>query len=152
MTNKKALHSLQSQFYKPGGELFLASKKHLINKYQGRLSNNDISKWLNRQDVVQLFRSDSKPSSRWRNVVYSYKPRMLVSMDLLDYSKSPSQNHRYILGILDTMTRFLWTYPQKSKTAKETLTNFRKWLKNLPLRKFLRRLSFDLGGEFAEIK
>jgi len=70
------------------------------------------------------------------------------SADLVDMSAYASENNgkKWLLNIVDTMSRFAWSVPMKSKTAEETLRSFKQVLETSGRQP--RKIWFDRGSEF----
>lgn len=46
-------------------------------------------------------------------------PGRIISIDLIDMSKQPDKNNKYILNAIDIFTKKAWAYPMKTKNASE---------------------------------
>ena len=80
-----------------------------------RIYRAQIEKWLKSQKIYQIFKKPQKKKSTRQ--IYSSKKGKLFQIDLIDFSKKPSGEYRYILMIIDTFTRKLFAKPLINKTA-----------------------------------
>ena len=78
--------------------------------------------------------------------VYSKRARYLIQMDLLEFRKYARENrdYNYILCAIDAFTKKLWTFPLKSKSAKEVHNNVFWFL----MRERPEKIQTDQGTEF----
>ena len=58
--------------------------------------------------------------------------------------------NKYVLVLIETTSRRLFTYPLKTKSAKEVLEAFKKFLKDCNEK--IDNLTMDSGGEYSEVK
>jgi len=77
-------------------------------------SRREIAEFLKNQKLQQVYTKAKKPNS-----VSSFKPvRPIHSLaaDLIDFSKKRSLHYGYILVVIDTFSRYMWTRPLSNKT------------------------------------
>ncbi len=102
----------------------------------------------------QVFNRVKIPVGKFDHGSYHYA-LMADLMDMSRYSRS-NGNHRYILNILDFHSKYVWSYPLKTKTPKEIAPLIEKTLLSLrgideaPMEILFIRFIVDDGGEFKK--
>jgi len=107
------------------------------------ISSNQISVWLSRQEVWQLNRKVSRITSS--RPIRSSKIKAVLQMDLIDFSSRPYRGFNYILNVVDVFSRYIWSYPIKTKTPNSVALHINALLQAHPEIKVLQT---DNGGEF----
>ena len=82
------------------------------------LSKGRIRKWLSKQDVYTNYKSVKRKFQRQRVVV----PRRFHQLDgdtrsMIRYQKD-NNGYKYVLVLIDILSRFAWVYALKSLTGK----------------------------------
>lgn len=108
------------------------------------VSRQEIKTWLQSQPTYTIH----KPRRIYipRNKTYVTTANEVFQADLIDLRSLRRHNkgHKYILTVIDVLSKYAWSFPLKNKTSKEVLTAFKKVIKE---RKPL-RLNVDQGSEF----
>ena len=125
-TREASLADLRAQYYAVGGPLAYASLADLYRVFRDRLSRKDIREFLSSQNVHTLF-----PGPRVRprkfNQYYIYRRRNQLQADLVEVSPgtvTDNDGFRYIITILDSFSRRIWTRELKNKTGPHVLDVF----------------------------
>jgi hypothetical protein len=106
------------------------------------ISVRAIQNWLGEQELYQI-NKQPKISKATRPTYASKKG--YFQMDLLDYSKKPFNNHKYILNVIDIFSRYLYTFPLLNKSADLVKS---KILELINRGVHISVLQSDLGTEF----
>lgn len=108
-----------------------------------------VREFLNRQNVYTLHKPVKRKFARNRTVALGKDTDFQA--DLIDVSRIARYNNgnKYILSVIDVLSKFAWAIPVKNKTAEEVIKGFKKVLKSgrKPW-----RLYTDAGGEFVNRK
>ena len=93
--------------------LYELAQKHKIN-----LSQKQIKKWYDDQQVNQIYKQPTVKPIYQSIIAVNYKPGT-IQMDLLDINKFKAQNKgvKYLLVIIDVQSRYVWVFPIKNKKA-----------------------------------
>ena len=84
---------------------------------------NQIAKWLKAQKIYQLFKKPQRQKATRQ--IYSSKKGKLFQIDLIDFSKKPTGEYKYILMVIDTFTRKLFAKALINKTAENVSKNIK---------------------------
>lgn len=108
-----------------------------------------IKKWLSRQETYTLFKQARKKFKR--NSVPAVGLHYQYEADLADMTKYASDNdgYKFILTVLDTFSRYGWSEPVKSKSARDVGEALSRILAKAPHPEIFRS---DKGGEFVNRK
>ena len=91
--------------------------KYILEKYpEQNISRRAIADYQSKQPVYQVFRQRKAPTSTRPTV--STKVNSIIQIDLIDYSNQPQKRFKYILNIIDVLSRKVWLIPITNKTAK----------------------------------
>ena len=108
------------------------------------ISKSQVRKWLRAQDSYSFHKPSRKPKTT--NILVSNIDEQW-SADLIDMSEFSKANEdiKYILLIVDTFSKFMWTVPLKNKSSKSVTQAFTDVFDDgrIPL-----RLRTDKGQEF----
>ena len=119
-------------------------KLYRFVKSQGKkISKGKIRKWLSKQTVYNKHREVRRNFKRHRIIV----PRKyyMFDADTVNMTRYAKHNaYKYILVIMDAMSRFAWTHPLKTLTGKEMI----KALKTVLPEHLPQNFHSDLGSEF----
>lgn len=117
----------------------------LNRKYPGQFSLADVKKWLSNQDAYAI----------QRQVRHRFKtPNVRVSAldeqfqaDLADVSNLSKENSgtKFLLFVIDVLSKFLWVKPLKNKTAKSVIEAMSEIFRERKPKK----LQTDKGSEFV---
>lgn len=121
----------------------------LYRAFQGKVSKNEIRKWLSGVDAYTLHKPARRKFPTNRVVVYSIDQQWQA--DLMDVSALQTYNdgYRYILICIDIFSKWAWAIPLKTKRGGEVVDAFRLIL--LSGRK-PKSLQTDQGSEFKNFK
>ena len=113
------------------------------------VTKNDVRQWLKSQDVYTLHRPARRNFPR-RKVFVSLIDEMWESdlIDMKDFDKF-NEGYRYLLVVIDSLSKYLMVEPLERKTADMTIKGFSKILKNGRKPQCMRS---DRGGEFVGLK
>ncbi|GFU87493.1 uncharacterized transposon-derived protein F54H12.3 [Trichonephila clavipes] len=105
---------------------------------------NHVQKWLSQQGVYTLHKPIRYKFQRRKTIAYGINE--LWQSDLLDMQKLSRYNegYRYILTIIDVMSRFLRAFPVKDKKASTTKQVLQKVFKKVKPKNF----QTDKGTDF----
>ncbi|GFX90526.1 uncharacterized transposon-derived protein F54H12.3 [Trichonephila clavipes] len=105
---------------------------------------NDVQKWLSQQDVYTLHKPVRYKFQRRKTIAYGINE--LWQSDLLGMQKLSRYNkgYRYILTIIDVMSRYLRDFPIKDKKASTIKQVLQKVFKKVKPKNF----QTDKGTEF----
>ena len=105
-----------------------------------------VKKWLQEQETYSLFKRAKKKFKR--NHVPMVRIDYQWEADLADMNKYSTENdgYKYILVIIDTFSRYVWTRPLRSKSTKDTAEAFEDVFKEGRIPDILRT---DAGKEFT---
>ena len=105
-----------------------------------------VKAWLEQQETYSLFKRARKKFKR--NQVPMVRIDYQWEADLADMNKYSDENdgYKYILVIIDTFSRYVWTRPLKSKSTKDTAEAFEDVFKEGRTPDILRS---DAGKEFT---
>ena len=111
-----------------------------------KVTTAKIKDWLESQETYSLFKRSRRKFKR--NTVPIVRIDYTWEADLGDMQKYSDENDgfRFILLIIDTFSRYVWTRPLRTKTTKETAEAFEDVLKEGRSPDILRS---DAGKEFT---
>lgn len=146
---KAQLNMLDKIYYKEGYTLGRTSLFNVLkDKYKNPPSERQVGEWLREQKIDQLYKPTRKSGG-----VSVFKPTLpfnSLSADLIDFTNKPARQYRYILVVIDNFSRFMYTQPMTSKTAKTTSKAMEKILDKIveDHDKVPRYILGDDGSEF----
>ena len=120
-------------------------KLYRFTKSEGKnISKGRVKKWLSEQNIYNKHKPIRYNFKRTRVVV----PTKLYQFDadtvsMVRYVKD-NNGYRYILILIDVLSRYAWTFPLKSLTGKEMVRALTQTLVKLP-----QKLRTDSGSECA---
>lgn len=112
------------------------------------VSKADLSEWLLKQEVNTVH-SDAKRKYETRRVIVSAIDYQWDA-DLANMEKYHDENdgYKYFLLAIDILSKYVWTFPLKSKTSGEVT----RVMKSLFQKEKPTNLRTDKGGEFTNYK
>lgn len=136
--------STLKDFYLDPKTGFLGRSK-LISKLKGSVPTREINDFYDRLDLAQIYSTNTPTYGR----IYADKPGRLVA-DLVDMSNFAPHNHGYkwLLNIIDTHTRYAWSFPLKSKSPNNVVVGIKAAVNALTKPEKI-TLTTDTGSEFA---
>lgn len=121
---------LESIYYDPGHAAAYAGLDKLYRtvRKEGRfvLSRDKIEKWLLKQEDYAVHREDRPNFERRRVVVPFVDYQWDVDTANMDYYKKDNDGYAYFLLAIDIMSKYVWTVPLRTRTAKEMVVAFKK--------------------------
>lgn len=104
----------------------LVKKAH---KKKINLTAKQIKEWLDKQKVSQIFKQSKK--KEYYSITAPTVGKIVVDLlDLSNYSHE-NQGYRYLLNFIDIYSRYVWSFPLKSKTPDEIVSYFVKVIKDI---------------------
>ena len=116
---------------------------HLKLKYPN-IKLKDVTKWLNDQDVYNLFKQIKRKFPRLPILVNKMNEQWQIDLMDITWMSKYNEGYRYLLNVIDCFSRYAWVVPVKTKSANEITDAFRKILQtNQP-----EKIQSDQGKEF----
>jgi len=149
MSESAAQKLLQKIYYNPQNLAYLGSVKSLVEaakKESPSVQRKDVLAFFKKQRVNQLWRP--RPSKRFaRNPFVIRGPGINFQLDIAYFDQFAGSNggRKYALVAVDAFSRKAYAFPQRTKTAAETLTNFKRLVRACPS---IQSILTDLGKEF----
>lgn len=123
-----------------------ALKRATGNSY----TSKEIKEWLKGEDTYTLHKPIRHHFRRRRIIVHGIDAQW--EADLVDLSKIAKHNHsyRYLLTVIDTLSKFAWAIPLKTKTGVELVSAFSQIISKSQRKPSA--LRSDKGSEFLNAK
>jgi hypothetical protein len=138
---------LTNIYYNPKHPASYGSVNTLLKYAKRRFETiklDEVRKWLSEQLAYTLHR----PARKFflRNKIYVSHVNEQFQADLVDMQEYSSQNagYKYLLTVIDCLSKYLWVFPLKSKNPTNIVNAFKEIFKE---RKCL-KLQTDRGTEF----
>jgi len=121
---------LSDAYYNPGGKASYGGVKRLIDS-AGHLPKKDVVDWLAGQDSYTLHKPIRRTYRRQKTIVSSIDSQWQA--DLSDMVKIARHNddNKYMLVVIDVLSKYLWVTPIKSKSGKDLTESFSSILSEL---------------------
>ena len=134
-------------YHTPGHPTAFAGVSKVVEYYNGRASQEFITKVLESSNVYTRHREYKQP--KYYNPYYVYRQREQVQADLIDVQDLARHNDnvRYLLLFIDLFSRKVWVVPLDNKSSSSTRDGIRTWLDSLGTRK-CEIFATDSGREF----
>lgn len=152
---RKAPEGNKPVFAAAGGVSAPKLRSIILNKYGKSIPLKTVKQWLDDQTLYQRTRIPKRAPKTARHKYYVTKPHALHEADLLVMDPSRGRkpgSKKFILGIIDGMSRFLVMRPLTKKDAQNTLEAFKDIYEgsdDSPFKgHFPKRLQTDNGSEF----
>jgi len=115
-----------------------------------KVSENQLKNWLSTQDTYTLHKPVRHHFKRKRILVSDIDEQW--EADLVDLSGLAryNKNFKYLLTVIDTLSKYAWAIPLKTKTGNELVSAFSKLLRTS--KRVPEKLRSDKGGEFINKK
>lgn len=129
-----------------------------IMHYDRPIPFQNVVNWLQKQPIAQRTKRRRRKTKGTHHYYYVVKPDAVHEADLLYMDPSKGRRKgtkRYILGVIDCMSRVLATAPMRKRDADETLRAFKIIYEGdkSPLKgHFPKMIQSDLGSEFINKK
>jgi hypothetical protein len=144
--------SVKKEYSKLGGPVAFSGRSKIKQYFHGKATSGEVDKQLEQIDTYTTKRQAKRVSVH--NPYFVWDKRKLMQADLIDFTvdlKLVAANGgvRYLFCMIDTLTRFLFVRPMKTKAAPDVITAFKSILSES---KSFQRLLTDRGGEWANKK
>ena len=123
-------------------KLYSVAKKVIPN-----LKLKDVEKWMFDQDSYTLFRQSKKRFPRLPILVDKVDEQWQADLMDMSWVAKQNENNKYILVIIDCLSRYAWATPVKDKSAKTMIEAFKVIIKSSERKPD--KLQTDQGKEFV---
>ena len=140
---------LEDLYYDPTSPVGYSGNRDKFYKY----AKKEIPT-ITRKHVYEYFSRQKAYTNRAR-AKYKFKRRQVVSYDIYDLAMTDlgdlsslqrfNSGYRYILIVVDVLSKMVWTRALKRKTGKETTEAMADIFKSLPKGKMFMRMQSDAG-------
>lgn len=140
----RVLRAVKRAYVTPGHPVALSTPSRVAKHFSIPLSS--AKETLEEIDGYTLHREYKQP--RVYNPIYVHKRREQVQADLIDIGQLSAENGgvKFLLVLIDVMTKFVWLYPIRDKSASSMVSALRRWLNEIDVAP--QRLKTDQGREF----
>jgi Integrase core domain/Chromo (CHRromatin Organisation MOdifier) domain len=144
---------LRSIYYDPHNKASFSSTQKLYAEAKKRdpsITLQAVKEWLQSQLNYTLHKPVRRTWKRNRVIVHGINEEFQA--DLVDMQKYSRQNkgYRWILTVIDVLSKFAWVIKLKSKQAKDVVPAFRDFFEKLRLiDRVPEKLRTDRGSEFT---
>jgi len=137
---------IQTDYTSPGHPIAYSSPAAVAQFYN--ISRERAASILNRVDTYTLHREYKRPSQF--NPFYVHGRREQVQADLIEIGSIAAHNDgvRYLLLLIDIMTKRVWLYPLENKRGASVAAALRRWIDELGGADLPKLALTDLGKEF----
>lgn len=140
------LHDVYYNLSSPACYSGLNSVYKEAKKRVSSIKISDVKKFLQLQDTYTLHKSARRNFSRNKTVALGIDSDWQADLcDLKNLAKY-NDGYKYILTVIDVLSKYAWAIPIKNKTPLATANGFRKILKSSGRKPW--QLYTDKGGEF----
>ena len=132
LTKEEALEQLKKDYTNPAKPIGFAGISAIYKYFKGVLPVKAIKAFLNSRYVYTRHREWKKPYRK--NCIFSYAPRQIVEIDLLQFSPQlarANQNHHFLLVAIDIFTRYVFARFVRTKAAQDIVPAFESILKEM---------------------
>ena len=144
----RGIHSYLSKiYYDPAHPGSFGGVQALRRVTDGRVSNKDLTRWLSTQDTFTLHKPARRRFNRRRIVVSTIDEQWESDLIDLRHLSKYNKNFKYLLTVIDTLSKFGMVQAIKRKTGKDLIRAFSKIMSSSQ-RKPL-NLRTDMGTEFT---
>jgi transposase InsO family protein len=147
LLSKYQLEILNTEFY-TNMNFFGRDKLYTIlrKKYPEHPSRRQISEWLSKQEVNQLYHKSKGKAKKIKSSMTT--PNTILAIDLVNMEKFEVKKFKYLLNGIDMGSRYIYSVAMKNKTDVETLKAFKK----IYTQSKVRAIRSDNGSEFINNK
>ena len=147
MADRGLRRRVMTAYTTPGHPVAFSAPKRVANHF--RISLAKAKEILEHLDPYRLHREYHKPTEY--NPIYVHERRDQVQADLIDVSRLKLYNDSvcFLLVLIDVMTKKLWVYPLKTKSARSMVTALTAWTTSLGAAGQAKVLKTDKGTEFT---
>lgn len=145
--NNVLFRRIQRAYTTPGNSLAFSAPERIAKHFGVKVS--EVKEVLEHIDGYTLHREYKQPKQY--NPYYVHNRREQIQMDLIDISKIKAANDgvRFLLVLIDIMTKKVWVYALKKKSASTVKRALTHWLNNLD--EFPKIIKSDQGTEFTNL-
>lgn len=144
MTNP--LQHLKENYKNTKHPIAFSGISNIYNYYNGKLSQNEIKKFLSTQDAYTLHKKARVTGYNPTFIKYHRQQMQLDLVDIQNLSKF-NDDYRFLLMGIDCFTRYGFCEPLKNKKSSTVLNGFKTILQRA--KKFPRSVVSDSGTEFT---
>ena len=128
-------------------QLYALAKKELPN-----ITLKHVKNFLSSQDSYTLFKLTPKKFKLYRKVLAA-RPKIIISLDLIDMSKLFSDNNdiKYLMLFIDVFSRKITVIPIKSKSKTDILYALQSFFASADNHKYTRIYSDLEGGLYSKL-
>ena len=94
-----------------------------------QISRNKIRTWLRKQDTYTLHKPVRYRFKRNRVIVGAIDEQWEADLVIMDSLAKYNNNYKYILTVIDVLSKYAWVEPIKAKTGENLVSAFEKILK-----------------------
>ena len=138
---------LEKIYYDPKSSGSYGGIKKLYNEAKEKIPNlhyRDVESWIKDQETYSLFRERRKPFPRLPILVDKIDEQWQADIMDMTWISKANQNYKYLLVIIDCLSRYAWAVPLKDKSAPTVINAFKHvFTKRKPV-----KLQTDQGKEF----
>ena len=160
MSTKKSLDELENQlmdlYYDPTSPVGYSGNRDKFYQFAKKKLPN-----VTRKSVVEYFSRQKAYTNRAR-AKYKFKRCQVVSYDIYDLAmadladmsslKRHNMGYRYILLVVDVLSKMIWTRPLKRKSGQETTEAMADIFASLPEGQMFLKLQTDAGKLTSQLR
>ena len=146
-SNSKKLEKIYFDPKSPGSFGSVKKLYSIAKKMMPDLSYKDVEKWMYDQDSYTLFRQVNKKFPRLPILVDKVDEQWQADLMDMSWVARENENNKYILVIIDCLSRYAWAIPVKDKSAKTMIESFKSVFQNSGRKPD--KLQTDQGKEFV---
>ncbi len=113
------------------------------NYPESKISRRQVADWLSEQQVHQVYTRPKKRTST--RPIISNKVGDIFQADIIDFTGNPYKGFKYILNVIDVLSRKVWLFALKTKSVESVKKCFDALYKENVRFKVVQT---DQGGEF----
>ena len=119
------------------------------NEGKHQISRNKMRTWLRKQDTYTLHKPVRYRFQRNRVIVGAIDEQWEANLVIMDLLEKYNNNYRYILTLIDVLSKYAWVEPIKANTGGNLVSAFEKILKK---QRKPETFHSDKGTEFTNRK
>lgn len=137
--------NIEKIYLNPKHPASFSSVESLHRAVKGKISKNDIKKWLQGKESYTLHRSVRKKFIKNKVIVSGMNQQ--YQADLVDMQALSTSNdgYKYLLTCIDVFSKYAWAVPLTSKRSEAVTLAFKKIFRE----RIPRKLQTDAGKEFT---
>ena len=147
-TERQSIPMLERLYYKPWKPAAFVGAKRLVGAPRVKGIKPSIArKWLESQVPYSLHKPVRKQLKRSRVVVNGMDEKWQADLVDVQALKEENDGFRYLLTVMDVLSKYAWVVPLKNKTCKSLVEAFDHIFKQDE--RIPERLQTDKGTEFT---